>query len=218
MERLLLATRNPGKAREFAKLLEDVPFKLVSLEEAGISQTVEETGVTFEENAVLKARAYASLSSLTTLADDSGLEVDALEGRPGVMSARYGSPEISDEDRVQLLLHEIKDTPWEKRTARFRCVIAIARPSGEIRTVEGVVEGVIQYKPEGSNGFGYDPVFYLPKKGCTTAQLDTKEKNLISHRGRAAREAAAILKTHLCGPSSRPSGGEESPPGEPQVT
>ena len=215
MKRLLLATRNPGKAREFARLLEDVPFRLVSLEEAGVSQGIEETGVTFEENAVLKARAYASLSSLMTLADDSGLEVDALEGRPGVTSARYGSPGLSDQERVQLLLRELKDTPWEKRTARFRCVIAIARLSGEVRTVEGVVEGVIQYKPEGSNGFGYDPVFYLPKKGCTMAQLDTGEKNLISHRGQAARAAAAILKTHLCGPSSRPGRGEESPPGEP---
>ena len=200
MRKLLLATRNPGKARELAQLLGELPFKLISLEEAGISGTVEETGSTFEENAVIKAKAYVSLSGLLTLADDSGLEVDTLGGRPGVLSARYGSPELSDEERLDLLLQELKDVPWEKRTARFRCVIALAWPSGEVRTVEGVVEGVIQYKPEGSNGFGYDPIFHVPNRRCTTAQLPSTEKNLISHRGQAARAAAAILKEGATGP------------------
>lgn len=199
MRKLLLATRNPGKAREFDQLLGELPFKLISLEVAGISETVEETGSTFEENAIIKAKAYASLSGLITLADDSGLEVDALGGRPGVLSARYGSPEISDEERLDLLLQELKDVPWEKRTARFRCVIALAWPSGEVRTVEGVVEGVIQYKPEGFNGFGYDPIFHLPNRCRTTAQLPTTEKNLISHRGQAARAAEAILKEDATG-------------------
>ncbi|MCZ6535150.1 MAG: XTP/dITP diphosphatase [Chloroflexi bacterium] len=199
MQKLLLATRNPGKARELAQLLGELPFKLISLEEAGISETVEETGSTFEENAVIKAKAYVSLSGLLTLADDSGLEVDALGGRPGVLSARYGSPELSDEERLDLLLQELKDVPWEKRTARFRCVIALAWPSGEVRTVEGIVEGVIQYKPEGFNGFGYDPIFHLPDRCCTTAQLPTTEKNLISHRGQAARAAEAILKEDATG-------------------
>ena len=200
VQKLLLATRNPSKARELAQLLGELPFKLISLEEAGISETVEETGSTFEENAVIKAKAYVSLSGLLTLADDSGLEVDALGGRPGVLSARYGSPELSDEERLDLLLQELKDVPWEKRTARFRCVIALAWPSGEVRTVEGIVEGVIQYKPEGFNGFGYDPIFHLPDRCCTTAQLPTTEKNLISHRGQAARAAAAILKEGATGP------------------
>lgn len=200
VQKLLLATRNPGKARELAQLLGELPFKLISLEEAGISETVEETGSTFEENAVIKAKAYVSLSGLLTLADDSGLEVDALGGRPGVLSARYGSPELSDEERLDLLLQELKDVPWEKRTARFRCVIALAWPSGEVRTVEGIVEGVIQYKPEGSNGFGYDPIFHVPNRRCTTAQLPSTEKNLISHRGQAARVAAAILKEGTTGP------------------
>ncbi|MCZ6866125.1 MAG: XTP/dITP diphosphatase [Dehalococcoidia bacterium] len=199
MQKLLLATRNPSKARELAQLLGELPFKLISLEEAGISETVEETGSTFEENAVIKAKAYVSLSGLLTLADDSGLEVDALGGRPGVLSARYGSPELSDEERLDLLLQELKDVPWEKRTARFRCVIALAWPSGEVRTVEGIVEGVIQYKPEGFNGFGYDPIFHLPDRCCTTAQLPTTEKNLISHRGQAARAAEAILKEDATG-------------------
>ena len=199
VQKLLLATRNPSKARELAQLLGELPFKLISLEEAGISETVEETGSTFEENAVIKAKAYVSLSGLLTLADDSGLEVDALGGRPGVLSARYGSPELSDEERLDLLLQELKDVPWEKRTARFRCVIALAWPSGEVRTVEGIVEGVIQYKPEGFNGFGYDPVFHLPDRCCTTAQLPTTEKNLISHRGQAARAAEAILKEDATG-------------------
>ncbi|MFB3092486.1 MAG: XTP/dITP diphosphatase [Dehalococcoidia bacterium] len=199
MQKLLLATRNPSKARELAQLLGELPFKLISLEEAGISETVEETGSTFEENAVIKAKAYVSLSGLLTLADDSGLEVDALGGRPGVLSARYGSPELSDEERLNLLLQELTDVPWEKRTARFRCVIALAWPSGEVRTVEGIVEGVIQYKPEGFNGFGYDPIFHLPDRCCTTAQLPTTEKNLISHRGQAARAAEAILKEDATG-------------------
>ncbi len=199
VQKLLLATRNPSKARELAQLLGELPFKLISLEEAGISETVEETGSTFEENAVIKAKAYVSLSGLLTLADDSGLEVDALGGRPGVVSARYGSPEFSDEERVALLLQELQNVPWGKRTARFRCVITLAWPSGEVRTVEGVVEGVIQYKPEGSNGFGYDPIFHVPDRCCTTAQLPTAEKNLISHRGQAARAAAAILKEAATG-------------------
>ncbi len=194
---LLLATGNPGKAREFSDLLAGLPLNLVSLEDAGITATVEETGETFQENAILKARAYASLSGLLTLADDSGLEVDALGGRPGVLSARYGSPDFSDSQRVELLLRELDGVPWEKRTARFKCVIAIAWPNGEVKTVVGVVEGVIQYRPEGSNGFGYDPVFHLPDRVCTTAQLPTVEKNRISHRGQAARAALVILKEGL---------------------
>ena len=193
MQDLLIATGNHGKVREFTELLGGLPFKLVSLSDAGITETVEETGVTFEENAMLKARHYATCSGMLTLADDSGLVVDALDGRPGVLSARYGGKELSDFQRVELLLEELAKVPWEKRTARFQCVIALAWPLGSIRTVVGLVEGVIQYNPEGSNGFGYDPIFHLPDRGCTTAQLSTSEKNLISHRGRAARKAADVL-------------------------
>jgi XTP/dITP diphosphohydrolase len=190
----LIATRNKGKMREFQELLTDLPYKLISLDDAGITDTVEETGDTYHQNAILKAGAYAALSGLPTLADDSGIEVDALGGRPGVHSARYGGPDLSDEDRVKLLLHELKDVPWERRGARFRCVIALAWLDGRVKTVEGAVSGIIHFRPSGANGFGYDPVFYLPEKGHTTAELPADIKNHLSHRGQAARKAAAILE------------------------
>ena len=154
---------------------------------------VEETGDTFAENAILKAEAYCASAGVLTLADDSGLVVDALGGRPGVLSARYGGEGLTDAQRVELLLGEMDCVPWEERTARFRCVIALAWPGGRLETVEGVVEGIIQYEPEGSNGFGYDPIFHLPERGCTTAQLETSDKNRISHRGQAVRKAAKLL-------------------------
>ena len=194
---LLVATRNPGKAREYEQLLRGIPFQVTSLDEIGLAEEVEETGSSFEENACIKARAYSALSGLLTLADDSGLEVDALGGEPGVKSARYGGLGSSDEDRVELLLKNLKDVPWEQRTGRFRCVIAIARPPGEVETVTGVVEGIIQYKPKGANGFGYDPVFYLPHLGRTTAELSLEEKNELSHRGQAAKKAVGLLSSAL---------------------
>ena len=195
--RLLVATRNLGKAREYSQLLRDIPFEVVTLEQVGVDEEVEETGSTFEENARLKADAYASLSGLLTLADDSGLEVDALGGEPGVRSARYAGPEATDRDRVDLLLSILKDVKWGDRTGRFRCVIAIARPSGEVKTVTGKVEGFIQDAPKGDDGFGYDPVFYVPHLGKTIAELSTDEKNGISHRGQAARKALALLESML---------------------
>jgi XTP/dITP diphosphohydrolase len=179
--------------REFRQILTGLPYTLVSLDDVGITDTVDETGDTFHKNAILKASAYSALSGLLTLADDSGIEVDALGGRPGVHSARYGGPDASDEDRVCLLLQELQDVPWELRTARFRCVIALAWPDGRVKTVEGVVSGIIHFRPSGANGFGYDPVFYLPEKGHTTAELPTDVKNQLSHRGQATRKASAIL-------------------------
>ena len=193
--RLLVATGNPGKALEFQQLLKDIPFEVTSLSRLGITEEIEETGTSFEENALIKAKGYAALTSLLTLADDSGLEVDALGGGPGVLSARYGGPGLSDEDRVQLLLDNLKEVPWQDRSGRFRCVIAISWPSGKVKTVTGVVEGVIGYEPKGTNGFGYDPVFFLPQHGLTTAELPLDQKNALSHRGQAARKAVAILKT-----------------------
>jgi XTP/dITP diphosphohydrolase len=217
---LLIATRNPGKMREYRQLLREAPFELVSLEDSGIAAEVEETGSTFHENARLKARSYAALcrgrfeTCPYVLADDSGLEVDTLGGEPGVRSARYGekSPQlpfqkggpgsISDADRVQLLLKKLEGVPWERRTARFRCVIAIAIPPphlsqrgvrGDLALVVGSVAGMIQYSPMGDEGFGYDPVFYLPSLQLTMAQLPLEEKNRISHRADAARKAAALL-------------------------
>ena len=195
MPQLLIATRNPGKVREYRQLLQAAPFTLVGLDSLGLAEEVAETGQTFTENAWLKARAYASWSGLLALADDSGLEVDALSGEPGVHSARYGGDlNATDQDRVNLLLQKLESVPWEQRTARFRCVIAIAQLSGEGIAVEGAVEGMIQYEPQGEGGFGYDPVFYLPSYGRTTAQLSLEEKNRISHRADAARKAVLALK------------------------
>ena len=191
--KLLVATGNPGKMKEVSHILKGLPFRVLSLQDLGVSMPVEETGTTFAENAVLKASAYCASAGLLTMADDSGLVVDALDGRPGVLSARYGGEALSDPQRVELLLRELEGVPWEKRTARFRCVIALVWPSGQVETVEGVVEGVIQYEPEGCNGFGYDPIFHLPERACTTAQLSTSDKNRISHRGQAVRKAAEFL-------------------------
>ena len=195
--KLLVATRNPGKLREFRQLLGDIPYKIISLQEAGIEEEVPETGSSFEENARLKAQAYRELSGLITLADDSGLEVDALGGAPGVESARYGGPGLSDEDRVTLLLENLNHVSWKDRSGRFRCAVAIARSSEDVETVTDEVEGIIQYEPKGNNGFGYDPVFYLPGLGKTSAELPMDLKNSISHRGKAARKAAAVLKSWL---------------------
>ena len=258
-------------------MLQDIPFELVSLEDVGVSEEVEETGLTFAENASLKARTYSAHGGMLTLADDSGLEVDALGGEPGVHSARYGekspltplyergeqnapheqslhpsddtslkpvaeiSPRppfnqegqgeilgpgsgvLSDQDRVSLLLRNLEGVPWALRTARFRCVIAIATPSNpplvnegrenlrpsrnqpvdeqyqqgsvDITLVVGSVAGMIQYEPMGEEGFGYDPVFYLPSYGLTMAQLPLEEKNRISHRANAAGKAVKLLST-----------------------
>ena len=198
---LLVATGNPGKLREYQDLLRDAPYRLVSLTDVGITDEVDETGETFSENAWLKASGYAAMSGLLTLADDSGLEVDALKGEPGVRSARYGGDACrSDADRVDLLLRNLADVPWEKRTARFRCVINVALPPSEASAVDGPlvsvvgsVSGMIIYEPVGNDGFGYDPVVYLPSFDRTVAQLSLEEKNQVSHRGTAAARALAAL-------------------------
>ena len=197
---LLVATGNPGKLREYAELLRDAPFRLLSLKDVGITAEVEETGDTFAENAWLKAAGYAAMSGLLTLADDSGLEVDALGGEPGVRSARYGGDACrSDADRVALLLRNLDGVPWQKRTARFRCVINVAYPPNEngqselLASAVGSVAGMVQYEPAGDDGFGYDPVVYLPSFGRTVAQLSLEEKNRVSHRGNAAARAMAKL-------------------------
>ena len=195
--KLLVATRNPGKLREFRQLLCDIPFEVISLQDVGIKEEIPETGHSFAENARLKAQAYGKLSGLITLADDSGLEVDGLDGAPGVESARYGGPGLSDEDRVRLLLENLKHVPWGDRSGRFKCAIAVIGLSEDMEIVTGEVEGIIQYEPKGDNGFGYDPVFYIPRLGKTSAELPMDEKNSLSHRGKAARKAAAVLKSWL---------------------
>ncbi len=193
MPRLLLATHNRGKLRELADLLGDVPFELVSLADAGIDVDVEETGSTLEENAVLKAERYRDLSGMLTLADDSGLEVDALDGDPGVRSARYAGPDATDSDRIRLLLSNLGHTPQSSRTARFRCVIAIAAPDRQTRLYSGVCRGRIICKARGDNGFGYDPVFLFPDLGLTMAELSPEQKNAVSHRALAVRKVATAL-------------------------
>ncbi len=191
---LLLATNNKGKVREYKSLLQGIPQKLVTPEEAGIVLDVDETGGSLGENARLKATAFSERSNLLTLADDSGLEVDALGGEPGPLSARYAGEGASDKQRVDYLLSRLKDIPWEKRTARFRCVIAIARPQGEVILCNGECRGFIAFEPRGEKGFGYDPIFYLPDLDKTMAELPLEIKNRISHRGQAARKAVEVLK------------------------
>jgi XTP/dITP diphosphohydrolase len=195
---LLIATHNPGKKAEFAALLGDLPLELLTLDEAGLHFSVAEDGDTYAANALLKARGYAAPSGLLTLADDSGLDVDALDGAPGVYSARYGGPGLDDRARYELLLAALKDVPPSQRTARFRCVIALAWPDGRSETAEGVCEGSIAIAPRGAHGFGYDPVFLLAERpGLTMAELSPEAKNALSHRARAAATAREILRRLL---------------------
>lgn len=190
--RLLIATHNQGKLRELSTMLGGLPFKLVSLSDVGIEYDVDETGETLEENAVLKATSYAELSGLPTLADDSGLEVDALGGEPGVRSARYAGEGASDADRIALLHKNLADKlePW---SARFRCVIALVWPDEPTQQFPGECVGEIVRQARGDNGFGYDPVFLVSGLGKTMAELSSDEKNSISHRSIAARKAAEAL-------------------------
>jgi len=192
--KLLLATNNRGKVREYQALLEGVPFKIVTLSGQGITTLVEETGGSFEENARLKATALAKESGLLTLADDSGLEVDALGGEPGVRSARYAGESATDADRINYLLSKLKDVSEKERTAQFRCVIAIATPAGKVELFSGICRGIITSKPKGKRGFGYDPVFYVPELRKTMAELTLEEKNRVSHRARAAEKTRERLK------------------------
>jgi XTP/dITP diphosphohydrolase len=194
MPKLLLATNNKGKVREYRHMLNDLPVELVLPTEAGINTEVEEVGESLEENARLKAVTLARQSKLLTLADDSGLEVDALGGEPGRLSARYAGEGASDEDRVNYLLKKLEGVPEGERSAHFRCVIAIAQPDGEAELCSGECKGVIALEPRGGAGFGYDPVFYLPELAKTMAELTLEEKNKVSHRGRAAREAIKLLR------------------------
>ena len=170
------------------------PFELVSLSDLGIDVDVDETGVTYAENATLKAEAYARLSGLPTLADDSGLEVDGLDGEPGVRSARYAGEDATDDDRIAFLLQKLNNIPKEMWTARFRCVIALTRPDAPVELYEGRCEGVITDRPRGASGFGYDPLFYIPDMDRTMAELSFDEKNRVSHRGRASQSVIAALR------------------------
>ena len=193
---LLIATRNKGKVAEFADMLSDLEIEWLDLADLNLELDVAETGQTFAENAALKAAGYARAAGMMTLADDSGLEVDALNGAPGLYTARFGGAELSTEERYRFLLSKLNGIPPEKRTARFRAVIAVADKKGEILTsVEGVCPGRIALAPRGSYGFGYDPVF-LPdgEGGKTMAELPPAVKHPLSHRGRAIAVLAPFLR------------------------
>ncbi|HIE39246.1 MAG TPA: RdgB/HAM1 family non-canonical purine NTP pyrophosphatase [Anaerolineales bacterium] len=198
---LLVATHNPGKMREFRALLASLPAQILFPPDLGLMVEVVEDGATYVENARIKAEAYVraiggrdGIAPLV-LADDSGLEVDALGGAPGIHSARYTSG--SDTDRLSALLARLEEVPWERRTARFRCVVVIVTPRGDLHIAEGSCEGVIATEPAGEGGFGYDPLFYLPEFGCTMAELPVRAKNQISHRARAVRAALPLLRRLL---------------------
>jgi XTP/dITP diphosphohydrolase len=192
--KLLLATNNEAKVREYRDLLRALAFELVTSAELGMINIVNEVGESLEENARLKATTSAARSQLLALADDSGLEVEALGGEPGRLSARYAGEKASDRDRISYLLTKLEGVPWERRSARFRCVIAIATPEGKVELCSGECLGYITLEPRGEGGFGYDPIFYLPELGRTMAELTLEVKNQFSHRGQAARKVPQVLK------------------------
>lgn len=194
MNELLIATTNLHKLEEYNAIFAGLPLVTRSLREVGITDDVEETGTTFEANARLKAEYYSARSGMLALADDSGLEVAALGGAPGVYSARYAGPGASDTDRINKLLKNLEHVPFHERLARFVCAIALARPDGTVEVVEGVLPGVIEMAPRGQYGFGYDPVFYLLDEDKTLAEVPPERKNQISHRAIAARAAREVLE------------------------
>ena len=193
--RFVLATHNPGKLREMGEILKDFGIEVVSPRDLGITVDVEETGTTFAENAMLKAKAICKEANLPAIADDSGLCVDALNGAPGVYSARYGGEGLDDKGRYMLLLSSLRGAPT--RAAHFACAVACAFPNGDTLTAEGRCDGSIAYAPLGEGGFGYDPVFLLPGTGRTFGQLTQEEKSAVSHRGRALKDFAGKLETYL---------------------
>lgn len=187
MKRIIFATGNAGKMVEIRAILADLGIPVLSMKEAGITADIVENGKSFEENADIKAKAIMELTGDVVLADDSGLEIDYLNGEPGIYSARYMGEDTSYEIKNQNLIDRLAGVPKEKRTARFVCAIAAAFPDGTVLHSRGTIEGIIGYEAKGENGFGYDPIFYLPEYQCTTAELSPEKKNELSHRGKALR-------------------------------
>jgi XTP/dITP diphosphohydrolase len=192
--RLVLATANRAKGRELAALLADLPYRIQDLSEFPGVVLPPEGDVSYAENALGKARAVTAATGLPALADDSGIEVDALDGRPGVLSARYGGEGLSDSERNALMLRELAGVPRERRTARYRAVVAVTAPDGREATTEGTVDGVLLEAPRGTGGFGYDPLFYYPPLGATFAEIPAASKHAVSHRGRAMARAREVLR------------------------
>lgn len=195
MSKVVLASNNPGKVREFNELLAASHIQVLPQAELGVSD-IEETGLSFVENAILKARHAAVVTGLAAIADDSGLEVDALQGAPGIYSARYAGAGASDENNLRKLLDALQDVPEAQRTARFQCLMVYMRHGQDPTPLifQGTWEGRILFDPVGDNGFGYDPVFYVPGKDCSSAQLPAEVKNSLSHRGQALRALVAALQ------------------------
>ena len=185
--RLIIATGNEDKVREIDEILEGTGFEAISMKQAGFNPDIVEDGTTFEENALKKAMAVHELSGEYVMADDSGLCIDALDGAPGIYSARFCGEDSTYEEKFRKIFEMLADVPEDKRTAQFVCAIAVVKPDGTSFTVRGECRGVLHEKPAGENGFGYDPIFYVPEFGMTTAQMDPEVKNSISHRGRALR-------------------------------
>lgn len=194
MKKVIFATGNQGKMKEIREILGDLDIELLSLKDAGIDADIVEDGKTFEENAQIKAKTICDLTGEIVLADDSGLEIDYLNKEPGIYSARYMGEDTSYHIKNSSLIERLNGVPDEKRTARFVCAVAAAFPDGRVKTVRGTMEGRIGYEEKGENGFGYDPIFYLPEYGCTSAELSMEEKNKISHRGKALRGIRESVK------------------------
>lgn len=197
MKKIVFATHNEGKMKEIREILKDLNVELCSLKDMGINTEIEENGTSFEENAIIKAKTICEMTGEIVLADDSGLEVDYLDKAPGVYSARFLGEDTSYDIKNQYIIDKLKDAKNEERSARFVCVIACALPGGEIITRRGVVEGYISEKISGTNGFGYDPIFYVPEYNCTTADMPSELKNKISHRGKALEAIKEVLKTYI---------------------
>ncbi len=197
IKKIIFATGNEGKMKEIRMILEDTKIQVLSLKEAGIQTDVEENGATFEENAVIKARKIMELTQEAVLADDSGLEVDAMNREPGIYSARYMGYDTSYKIKNQSIIDRLEGKTGSERSARFVCAIALALPDGTVITTRGTMEGQIGYEERGGNGFGYDPIFYLPEYQCYSGELAPEEKNRISHRGKALRLMKEELKKYI---------------------
>ncbi len=197
MKKIIFATGNEGKLKEIKVILDMEGVEILSMQEAGIHADIEENGTTFQENAIIKAKTIGELTGEIVLADDSGLEIDYLNKEPGVYSARYAGEDTPYSIKNQMLLDRLEGVEMEQRTARFVCVIAAALPDGRVITTRGTIEGYIGHAPAGENGFGYDPIFYVPEYRCSTAQLTMEQKNRLSHRGKALRAMKEELKVYL---------------------
>lgn len=196
-KRVIFATKNKAKLKEIREILGESNIEVISMEEAGVDVEVEETGSTFEDNAILKAEKIMEITNEIVLADDSGLEVDYLDKEPGIFSARYGGVNTPYKIKNKLIIDRLEGVKESKRTARFVCVIAAAFPDGHVETIRGTIEGLIGYEEKGENGFGYDPIFYVPEYKMTTAEMPSELKNQISHRGKALRGMKNILEEYF---------------------